>query len=146
LENKIRWLRMSYWAGAILDFLAAIQMIFPAVLAATSGLSDFHPAREYSYAMGMGASLMLGWTVLLLWADRKPLERKGILPITVFPVIAGMMINEGYAVFVSRFLFLPAIVPIWILQTVLIALFLVGYFKGEKRVTRRWKPTSDGGG
>jgi hypothetical protein len=80
----------------------------------------------------MGAALMLGWTVLLLWADRKPLERRGILPITVLPVVAGLMINEGYAVFGSGFLSLPAVAPIWILQSALSALFLVSYFKAGK--------------
>jgi hypothetical protein len=132
MENKIRWLRVSFWAGAILDILAAIQMIFPSVLAATSGLTDFHPGSDYFYAMGMGASLMLGWTVLLLWADRKPLERKGILPITVFPVIAGMMINEGYAVWASGFLSVVAVIPIWILQMVLSVVFLVSFFQAGK--------------
>jgi hypothetical protein len=132
MENNIRWLRVSFWAGAILDVLAAIQMIFPAVFAATSGIADFHPGRDYFYAMGMGASLMLGWTVLLLWADRKPLERRGILPITVFPVVAGLMVNEGYAVFVSGFLALRAVGPILILQSGLIALFLVSYYKAGK--------------
>jgi hypothetical protein len=50
MEKSIRWLRVSYRAGAILDLLAAIQMIIPAVFAATSGISDFHPGREYFYA------------------------------------------------------------------------------------------------
>jgi hypothetical protein len=132
LENKIRWLRLSFRAGAILDFLAAIQMLFPAVFAATNGLGDFHPGREYFYAMGMGALLMLGWTVLLLWADRKPLERRGILPITVFPVIAGMILNEGHAVWVSGFLSIGSVIPIWILQMVLSVVFLVSYFRAGK--------------
>jgi hypothetical protein len=136
---------MSYWAGAILDFLAAIRMMFPAVLAATGGLSDFHPAREYSCAMGMGDSLMLGWPVLLLWADRKPLERKGILPLTVFPVMAGMMINDGDAAFGSGFLSRTAVVPVGI--TVRTHRTVPGkLFQGvEKRVTRRRQPTSVGG-
>jgi hypothetical protein len=132
MEKKIRWLRVSFWAGAILDLLAAIQMISPAVFAAANGLADFHPGSDYYYAMGMGASLMLGWTVLLVWADRKPLERMGVLPITVFPVIAGLMINEGHAVFASKFLFLPAVIPVWILQILLAALFLYGFFQARK--------------
>ena len=132
MKNKIRWLRFSYWAGAILDVLAVIQMIFPAVLAATSGRADFHPGADYFYAMGMGASLMLGWTVLLLWADRLPLGRRGVLPITVFPVITGMIINEGYAVWVSGFLSIGAVIPIWILQIVLSIVFLVSYFRAGK--------------
>jgi len=132
MEKRILWLRVSFWAGAILDLLAAIQMLSPAVFAVTNGLTDFHPGPDYSYAMGMGASLMLGWTVLLIWADRKPLERKGILPLTVFPVIAGMAINEAYAVFGSGFLPLLPIVPIWIVQTILACVFLYSYFQSGK--------------
>ncbi len=132
MDNAIRWLRISFWAGAILDVLAAIQMLFPAVFAATGGLSNFHPGRDYSYAMGMGAALMLGWTVLLIWADRKPLERKGILPITVFPVIAGMVLNELYAVVASGFLPFAAVIPIWIIQTILAFLMLGSYFRAGK--------------
>jgi hypothetical protein len=132
MENTIRWLRISFWAGAILDVLAAIQMLFPAVFAATSGLSGFHPGRDYSYAMGMGAALMLGWTVLLIWADRKPLERKGILPITVFPVVAGMALNEVYAVFATGFLPLATVIPIWIVQTILAVVMLVSSVRAGK--------------
>jgi hypothetical protein len=132
MENTIRWLRISFWAGAILDVLAAIQMLLPAVFAATSGLSGFHPGRDYSYAMGMGAALMLGWTTLLIWADRKPLERKGILPITVFPVIAGMALNEVFAVFASGFLPLATVIPIWIVQTILAILMLVSFVRAGK--------------
>ncbi len=82
--------------------------------------------------MGMGASLMLGWTVLLIWADRKPLERMAILPITVIPVIAGMVLNELYAVFASGFLPLAAVLPIWIVQTILAVLMLGSYFRAVK--------------
>jgi len=29
---------------------------------------------EYRNLMGLAASLMPGWTLLLIWADRKPVE------------------------------------------------------------------------
>ena len=98
MDDPVRWLRISYWAGAILDALAALSMLSPEVFAATNGLQNFHPGIEYRYAMGMGASLMLGWTALLLWADRKPLERKGVLLITLLPVVLGLALNEFVAV------------------------------------------------
>jgi hypothetical protein len=41
--------------------------------------------------MGLGASLMFGWTILLAWGYRKPVERKGLLLITAFPVISGIV-------------------------------------------------------
>jgi len=46
---------------------------------------------EYRHSMGLAASLMLGWTFLLIWADQKPVERKGILLLTIFPVISGLL-------------------------------------------------------
>ncbi|HOU14897.1 MAG TPA: hypothetical protein PKZ84_17455 [Anaerolineae bacterium] len=36
---------------------------------------------------------MLGWTLLLLWADRKPLERKGVLLCLIPVVIAYMVVG-----------------------------------------------------
>ncbi len=70
---------------------------------------------------------MLGWTVLLLWADRKPVERKGVLLITVLPVIAGLVLNEVLAV-TSGYMHLAALAPVWCLQALLTALFLASYF------------------
>jgi hypothetical protein len=73
-------------------------MLSPELFATINGLPEFHPGIAYRYAMGMGASLMLGWTVLLLWADWKPLERKGVLLIALFPVVLGLALNEVAAV------------------------------------------------
>lgn len=57
------------------------------------GIEDFDPPVEHRYAMGLGASLMAGWTLLLIWADRKPVERRGVLPLTIFPVIFGIALS-----------------------------------------------------
>jgi len=75
--------------GAIADGLAVIPMLFPDMGGFLFGISNFNPGIEYRYAMGVGASLMLGWAFLLIWADRQPAERKGVLLLTVFPVLFG---------------------------------------------------------
>jgi hypothetical protein len=85
---------------------------------------------EFTYAMRTGAPLMAGWTVLLIWADRKPLERRGVLPITVLPVIAGLMANDADAVRVGR-LSGRSVVPVRALQLGLIGLF--GYSLARAR-------------
>lgn len=72
--------------------------------------------------MRAGAPLMAGWTVLLLWADRRPLERRGVLSITVVPVIAGLMANDAYAVRAGQ-LFGRGVAPVRALQLALAALF-----------------------
>lgn len=126
MENKLLLLRACYWGGAILDGLAAIYMIFPNVFTLLYNLPSFSPGVEYFYAMGMGASLMLGWTVLLLWADRKPIERRGILLITFFPVIIGLIINSILAVLL-HFIPLLNMLPILVNQFITGIVFLLVY-------------------
>ena len=102
-------------------------MIFPSLFAILYGLKDFEVQSSLRVVMGMGASLMIGWTALLIWADRKPLERKGILIITVCPVIIGMVGSIIYAVIAGFIPFEKAMIS-WIIQGILIALFLYSYF------------------
>ena len=83
--------------------------------------------NDYRYAMMIGASLMLGWTVLLIWADRKPVERKGVILITVLPVIVGMTLAGIFAVG-SGLIKIDKMIPTWVIQTILLVLFLYSYF------------------
>jgi len=129
-KNVIFWLRVSYWLGAILDLLAGLTMLFPALFAINNQLSSFYPAPNYRYAMGMGAPLMLAWTLLLLWADRKPLERMGILPIT-FLVILGEVANEIVAAR-TGYITATALIPTWIIQAILSVLFIFSYLNARK--------------
>ncbi len=131
MASAIRWLRISYWVGAVVDAVAAVQMLHPPLFAFGMGFQAFDPGADYRYAMGMGASLMLGWTALLLWADRRPMERRGVLPLTVLPVIAGLAANQARGV-LAGFLPLPAVLPIWVLQVGLSALFLWSYWRARE--------------
>lgn len=124
MQHKL--LRISYWVGAITDGFAALAMIFPELGKRMFGLTDSTPGSNYTLAMGMGAALMLGWTVLLLWADREPLLRKGILLITVFPVIFGIVIAEIMAV-TSGLIPVDRMIPLWVMQAALSILFVFSY-------------------
>ena len=77
VREAIRWLRIAYWVGAVVDLAAGAQMLRPPLFAFGAGAAGFAPGADYRYAMDMGASLMFGWTALLVWADRKPVERMG---------------------------------------------------------------------
>jgi len=83
--------------------------------------------------MGYGASLMLGWTLLLVWAYRRPLERRFVAALTVV-VIYGLVLTEVLAVR-SGALEAWRMVPTWCLQAVLLALFAGAY---HYRTLRRW--------
>lgn len=128
--REMRWLRASYWVGAVADAIVGVLMFFPEIGRAAYGDPDFVPTADYRYAMRFGASLMLGWTVLLLWADRKPLERRGILPITVF-VILGLAWAGAYAVS-AGLVPLSNMAPSLGFQAFLVLLFLYSYLRSGR--------------
>lgn len=79
----------------------------------------------YWFAMGYGASLMLGWTVLLVWAYQRPIERRFVAALTVL-VIYGLVATEIAAVAAGH-LEVWRIAPTWCLQGVLLLLFASAY-------------------
>jgi len=125
VRNHITWLRASYWIGAVADAIVAAVMLGQAVLALTSPLTHYTSEIPYRYAMGLAGSLMLGWTFLLLWADRRPVDRSGVLMITNI-VILGLMGSGLYAVS-ADFVPIRSMAPLFILQIALIVLFTYSY-------------------
>jgi hypothetical protein len=124
--RAMRWVRAACWIGTATDACAAIQMLSPKVFAFAYRPNAFQPGVEYAFAMGMGASLMIGWALLLLWAARRPIERRGVLLLTTIPVVAGLVLNEVVAV-ARGFLPIAPLVPVFVLQLALGALFLGSY-------------------
>ncbi len=79
-------LRVGYWIGIVLDALAFAQMAFPE-LGRRSLQSSMSIDADFIFAVNLGAGLMLAWTLLLFWADRKPMERRGIIPLTMIIIV-----------------------------------------------------------
>jgi len=100
-------------------------MFAQAILARPSLLTHYVPETPYRYAMALAGSLMLGWTILLLWANLRPVERRGVLLITNV-VILGLMASGLFAV-VAGFMSVRAGVPILALQVSLMVLFTLSY-------------------
>jgi hypothetical protein len=118
MESAVRWLKVSYIAGAVADGLIGILMLLPGRMGET----------EFRYPMGLGASLMFGWAALLLWANQRPIERKGVLVLTIFPVISGLVATGVWAVAAGHFT-VQKIVPSTFLGIALIFLFCFSYWK-----------------
>ena len=91
MNKRLLFIRFTYWYGAILDLLVFIDMLFSIIFEFSVSISNVSTEISYKYQTGTGAFLMLGWAILLLWADRKPLERKFILLLTIIPVIIGIL-------------------------------------------------------
>jgi hypothetical protein len=129
---SIKWLRRSYRAGAIVDAVATVEMLFPDRLD-TLGRFGKTLRRErtgFRYGARSGAPLMAGWTALLLWADRDPVARKDVLPLTIAPVIAGLMANDAVAAragLLSR----SRLVPVRALQVGLAGLFAYSWLRAR---------------
>ncbi len=121
MEKKLIFIRFTYWYGAILDLLVFLDMIISVIFEFSVSLPNVSTDISYKYQTGTGAFLILGWTILLIWADRKPIERKGILILTAIPVVAGIMIvNVFYTYF-------------WILSGITLIIFLIAYLIARKK-------------
>ena len=135
MTARVLWLRISYWTGAIIDALACIPLFNSSVWAAINHMPNFHASWEFRYAQAFACAFMAGWTILLLWADRNPIERRGVLPITVFPVIFGLNASR-YILYMGGLVtqpFTPAGVA---LPVVLTTLFLFSYFNSFRGQTQ----------
>ena len=118
--------RIAFLVGAVTDGLAILPMLSRRVGVALFGGDSSRISGEYRFAMGIGASLMAGWTVLLLWGAASPIERRAILLLTVCPVITGIVLATVIAarrgvVLVSR------MVPLWIHLSALSLFYVTVY-------------------
>jgi hypothetical protein len=83
VEHHIGLIRTSYWVAAIADFVVAVLALIPARM----GVEDF------VYPMGLMSAVAFSWGVLLLFADRKPLERKWVLlPTSLVVFLLGVAV------------------------------------------------------
>ena len=126
-------LRMAFLVGAVTDGLATLPMLVSPLAKILWGFEDVSGA--YRFAMGYGASLMLGWTALLIWAYQKPMERKVVAALTVL-VIYGLVLTEVMAVLLGH-LSAWRLLPTWFLQTILLCLFAGGFHYSRLRQWRK---------
>ncbi|MHA2250640.1 MAG: hypothetical protein ACXAD7_09760 [Candidatus Kariarchaeaceae archaeon] len=132
--KKIRLLRISYWIAAILDALFALDMYYVATKGSTSKLSYIFSLETvgpdaYRYALALFGGVAISWTILLIWADQKPVERKGILLVTI-TIFTGLMVanligQELNVLATERF------TRRWIVFLSLIALFAYSYWNAR---------------
>ena len=76
MDKKIRWLRVAYWTAAIADFIIAILVLIPARMGVT----------QYVYPMGLMSAVAFSWGVMLVIANKRPLERRWMLIPTMLVV------------------------------------------------------------
>ncbi|MCP4138172.1 MAG: hypothetical protein GY754_44830 [bacterium] len=91
-KKRMVLIKMAYWFGICADALWAVALFSPQVFGLITGNPDFSPNQQMMQFMWIGGVVILGWTVLLIWAVREPVERRGVILITAFPVVAGLFV------------------------------------------------------
>jgi len=111
MATIVRWLRVSYWAGAIGDFAIAILVLIPERMGVPS----------YVYPMGLMSAVSFSWACMLIWADREPIERRWVLLPTIlvgamlllagtYSIYAGVITAKSY---LPNFFLIPAVILLW---------------------------------
>ena len=75
---------------------------------------------------------MLGWTVLLFWAQRKPVERADILLITLFPVVTLLAVAAGLAA-QSNAIPLSNLMPMFVFYLVVYGTFIPSFLWAKRQ-------------
>ena len=91
-RTKLKTIQAICWAGVAADALWAVALVIPELYGFLIGRPHLQVDLIARLTMGVGASLMMGWTLLLVWASRSPVERRGVLLLTACPVLAGLMV------------------------------------------------------
>ena len=76
MTKPVLLLRLSYWIAAIADFVIAVLVWIPERMG----------VAEIAYPLGVASVSAFSWGVMLLIADRTPIERKWILIPTILVV------------------------------------------------------------
>ena len=121
-NRRVLLVRGVYWLGAILDGLVGLRML----VADRVAVGGVMPGAGFRYAMWTAAALMLSWSSLLLWADRDPVERRGILFLTACPALLGLALAQGAAVS-TGFRTVRGAMPFWVVESSLFVIFLAAY-------------------
>jgi hypothetical protein len=121
--SEQRLLRIAFLAGAITDAVALLPMLIPQLADLVWGFRDV--SGSFYFAMEYGASLMFGWTALLVWAYRRPVERRFIAALTAV-VVVGLIVAEIASIH-AGVLDARRLAPTLCLQAALLALFIGAY-------------------
>lgn len=106
--------------------MMGVAMVHPPLLAKMLQLTEVPATVEVRSALGMGAALMFGWTALLVWGSQQPVQRRGILLLTVVPVILGLVLTTLYG-YLAGYIPLIGAISVWVLQSILVTVFISAY-------------------
>jgi hypothetical protein len=133
------FVRATYWIGAIVDALAAVQLLTPAGTRVL-GFAGLRAPGAAGQPAIVAAVLMLGWSVVLVWAHLRTRERRAVLAITLGVVLA--LAAGNIALGAAGAMAWSALAPTLAIQAVLTALFAASIIIARKAALERERATS----
>ena len=88
MSKPVVLLRLSYWIAALADFAIAILAWMPERMGVTGPV----------YPGGLASVIAFSWGIMLLLADRKPVERKWVLVPTILVVTLITIIRIKFSI------------------------------------------------
>jgi hypothetical protein len=130
--NRVKLLRFSYWIAAILDAIYAFNAGLVWLIDDYSGfdpirLLRFTEGLESRYAWGLTCVLITTWTILLIWAEQKPVERSMVGLLTALPLVTGLLIDTFFAISVGLVTWID-ILAVQLAYAFLIIILSLSYF------------------
>jgi hypothetical protein len=94
-EHRLVFIQVVLWLGILADVVNVFQYLFPeAMFLRPLGIQvEIQPITRV--LLIQAGTLAAAWTVLLVWASRKPIERRAVLPLVV-PIAAGIGLSLAY--------------------------------------------------
>ena len=121
---NLQFVRATYWIGAIVDALAAVQLLLPVGTNILGFQGQRAPGAAGQPAI-VAAVLMLGFSAILIWAHLRTRERRTVLAITLVVVLA--LATGNIVLAATGATSWPALVPTLAIQAVLIVLFALSW-------------------
>jgi len=109
-------LRIAFGIGIIADAFMAVKLFITPYLLN----SNYQPENETI------TSLMIGWTILLIWAFIKPIERRFILLLTIIMMIIGKVVDIIFII--TKRVDLVTIMQNGLPSLIILVIFIVFYF------------------
>ncbi len=123
----------SYWIGIVADAIATVLLFSPKVAEIILNPSPFEISDAYLYVSRIAGTLVAGWTVLLFWAQKKPIERADILIITVFPVITLLTV-AAVLVVNSNHISILRMMPMFLLYIIIFPTYIISYLWAKRQL------------
>lgn len=123
---QLRLARIALLTGAVVDALAALQLMLPTTFSA-AGFAGLRSAGGAGQMAIESAALLLGWSAIEVWASRQPLERRAIIYVGL-TVLAVFLVQNAWLLGTGQ-VEAATTLPLVVLQVGLVALFAVAVVK-----------------